>query len=71
MAVLDRLWMMVPVTHCRDCKELLWLINEEMYLPETVPAEFGQESSMFVCCQKMQYVLGGEIHYLPMSVTAF
>jgi hypothetical protein len=70
MAVLDKLSMMVPIAECRDCKERLWLINEQMYLPEDVPAKFASESSTFVCCHTMQYVLGTDIRFLPVSVTA-
>jgi hypothetical protein len=69
MAVLEKLWMMVPVTKCRDCKELLWLINEQMYSPEDVPLKFARESSAFVCCHRMQYVLGKDIYYFSITVT--
>jgi hypothetical protein len=70
MAILETLWMMVPIAHCRDCKESLWLINEQMFSPENVPTKFTRESSTFVCCHSMQYVLGRDIQYLALSVTA-
>jgi hypothetical protein len=60
--------MLVPVAKCRQCNQFYWLINELMYMPGRAPRRFKGESVTFVCCDYVQYVVGKEVRYMPLSV---
>jgi hypothetical protein len=60
--------MLVPVARCPQCRQFYWLITEHMYMPGDAPKRFKGESVAFICCERMQYVLGKEVKYMAMSV---
>jgi hypothetical protein len=68
MEVPEVLWMLVPVARCPECRQFYWLITEQMYVPGDAPKRFRGESVTFICCERVQYVVGKEVQDMAISV---